>query len=597
MIICAGNNETFKFYFDLNADTIESDKVFIFDESSMISNVFSEQEFFRFGSGFLLNDIIKRFNLTSPINTKLIFVGDPAQLPPVGSAKSLALEEDYFEENYGCDSFELTEVVRQRDGSGILENAKYYRKLIFSDIVSENNLNTKFDDIEEIDIIDLTNKFTDIAPTPDYSKAIIITYSNALAYSYNKLIREYYFTGQNSIVASDILQIVKNNYSNQQVELLNGDFVKVMWVGDTVETQSARIKKKNGNDVVISHYFRRIGLKTYGGNDVEIMILDSHLNSKNRDLSSDETKALYINFIMRYEERIGRKANKSSKEFKEAFKSDPYYNALHAKYGYAITGHKSQGGEWENAFVDFTGRIGTYNDALRWNYTAITRASKKLFVLHPPKLKQVDFSKIKDVAIGKVKSAPKKSIIYPDVEATPFHTKECHPAKRLKYFELKEVLEKEGYEIESIISKDYLEKYIIRTNDSRLYFELTHNGEGVFTQFKSLQQSELSDNILQLISKTRPWNFNYEYSSNDKFLNKIYQNVLSAIQDLQIQIIRIDDSRKIDFHVTYYFRTDAQIAYLQIYFNKKEIVSNIIAKSMLGEEDFVLRKFIVNLKG
>ena len=590
-------NETFKFYFDFPADDLVINTVYIFDESSMISNNFSEGEFFRFGSGYLLNDILKFFNLNNTLNTKLIFVGDPAQLPPVGSSRSLALEESFFKnKGFSVNSIEMTQVVRQKENSGILINANYYRNLIFSEIVSENFLKTEFDDIKEINVENVATTFTGISPLPDSKKSIVITFSNKLALDYNKMIREQYFPDEKNIVAGDILQVIRNNYSNQQFTLLNGDFVKVLSVSDEIISQSASIKKKNANDVLITHYFRKIELLHYSGNVAEMMIIDSFLNGKERGLTSDETKALYINFIMRYEKRIGGKANKRSEEFKNAFRSDPFYNALQVKYGYAITGHKSQGGEWENVFVDFTGKVGTSKDVLRWSYTAITRATENLFVLYPPKLKQVDFSKVKHVIIGKIKKAPKGAILFPNIPPTPFHDANSHPAKRYKYFELKEAFNKLGYAIKSVISNEYQERYTIVNDQTVFTLEMYHDKEGIFKNFSIVKKNKDDDEVIKTLKTIQPWPYQFLYTTNDDLSNKIYQSVLSAMQGLNIQIINIDDSRKLDFHVDYYFRTEAQIAYLQIYFNKKEMVTGVIAKSMLGKEDQVLHDLINNLK-
>jgi len=589
-------NDTFKFYFDFQSDNKEVNKVYIFDESSMISNTYSEGEFFRFGSGYLLEDIIKYFNLTSPTNTKLIFVGDPAQLPPVGDNDSRALMKEFFDsKSIASDEYEMTEVVRQSESSGILYNAKYYRKLIFSKIVSENILNTDFDDVEEVDVIKLSELFTTIAPIPDSKKAVIVTYSNKLAFEYNKIIRQQYYPETPNIAAGDILQIVKNNYSNQQVELLNGDFVKVAWVSDELVSQSAPIKQKGKKDLIIKLYFRKIGLMTYSGNSVEIMILDTLLNSKNRDLSSNEMKALYINFIMRYRQKIGGIENKASTEFKEAFREDPFFNALQVKYGYAITGHKSQGGEWENVFVDFDGRVGISKDVLRWNYTAITRASEKLYVLHPPKLEQVDFSKVKEVNIGSISKVKINFYEHIDVPTTPFHNEHSRKCKRIKYLEIEEILKELGYKIEQVISRDYLEKYYIKSNNKSYIIEMTHNASGVFTSFKSNIVDDETENILKLISEPRQLNFEYKYSTTDTMMSKIFNKVLSAKQNTDAELIYVDDSRKIDFHVDYFFRTKAQVSYLNIYFNKNQIVTNIIAKSVLGENDTTLKKLIDNL--
>ena len=590
-------NETFKFYFDFVLDAMDVNKVSIFDEASMISNVFSEGEFFRFGTGYLLNDILQHFNPNNTTNTKLIFVGDPAQIPPVGSKNSLALNTAFFKgKQLLVDEVEMTKVVRQEEGCGILENAAYYRGLIFNDIVSENIFKIDFDDVEEIIVENVASIFTKISPIPNSKDCIIITHSNALAKIYNQIIREVYFPDCNSIQAGDILQIVKNNYSNQQVELLNGDFVKVLSISEEVTYQSARIKKLNSDDVLIKHVFRKLQILHISGEVLDVQILDSFLNSKNRSLTSDETKALYINFIMRYKERIGGTINRKSKEFKEAFKNDPFYNALQVKYGYAITGHKSQGGEWKNVIVDFKGRIGTSKDALRWNYTALTRASEKLYVINPPKLKQVDFSKIKDISIGKLGKIPKNVLTFENVELTPYHTIDSHPCKRIKYYDVIEILEENGFELYNLISNQYLEKYTIKTKETLFTIDMYHNGDGVFTKYLSIEDTEDSKTIIPLLSAFKLQKFNFGYSTNIKLLEKIYQTILDLMDGLEIQLIKIDDSKYAEFHVDYYFQTKAQVAYFQIYFNKNDIVTSVIAKSMLGADDTILAELIGKFK-
>ena len=591
----AGGNETFKFFFTLKNPDNPVNKVYIFDEASMIGNKYTEGEFFRFGSGHLLSDILEHFDLLSNKNTKLIFVGDPAQLPTVGDNCSSALEETFFtDKGISNTGIEMTEVVRQREKSGILENAKYYRKLIFSTKIPENRFNTAFPDIEQINVEQLGDKFTEIEELPDISKSIVIVFKNETAYRYNKIIRSRYFPGHEAVTAGDILQVVRNNYSNAEQEFLNGEFIKILDVSNKVEEQSAPIKQAGKKDKIVTLKFRDAEVLHPSGNIINIKLLDTLLNSKFRDLSPEETKALYINFIIRFEKRTGKKANRKSEGFKEAFKRDEYFNALQVKYGYAITGHKSQGGEWENAFVDFTGRVGLTTDVLRWTYTAITRASKKLYVLYPPGVNRIEFKNTAP-SIGKINKLPAGAISYPDADETPYHTKDTHPAKRLKYFEIEEKLHEAGYAIERVISEQYKETYFINNGTETHQIIMHHKADGIFSSYAANNVNDETKKLTELIKQKVPWPDDYRYEKNNPLVKKLYNRVLAAMQDLDINLLGIDDSKMQNYYVAFYFRTSAEGAYIQFYFDKNERVKSMIVKSLLGEEDKELRKMIDNL--
>ncbi len=580
--------KSYKFIYGLNHNLHDVNKIFIVDEASMVGNHFSEGEFFRFGSGHLLADLLKYVDLTTNKNHKILFVGDPAQLPLVGSKDPVALTQRFFQENgIGTMSVEMKQVVRQARESGILQNAGYYRGLIFSDKVAENKVDVSFNDVREINIQDVKGAYLTRSPSPDLNKNIIITFSNALALTYNKIIRHEYFPGRPTVAQGDILQVVQNNYSNRQLDLMNGDFVKVTEVSGTTETQSAPIYIQEKKQT-IGLRFRDVRIRHSSGTELSVKIIDSLLNSKRRELSTYEKKALYVNFIV----RSGLKPKGPG--FSKALKADPYFNALQVKYGYAITGHKSQGGEWENAFVDFSGRIGTSKEVLRWSYTAITRAEKKLFVINPPKLEQIDFSNIK-ATIGRVNKFPANAFVFPKVEATPWHNDQTHPAKRLKFFEIEEKLFPEGFKIKNIRSQEYQETYTIGLENEDYVFDLYHNRSGLFTTYTASQKSETSDKLLEILKKPVPWEYYLEYEPQNTALEKLHQNMLSAMQGLNINIMGIDDSTIDNYYVSYFFRTDGD-AYFQVFVKKNGKVSSIIAKSTLGENDEELRELLENLK-
>jgi len=188
-----------------------ANEVYFIDEASMVSNNYSDTEFFRFGSGYLLNDLLQYIDLFSAKKNKIVFVGDPAQLPPVGSKDSLALDTDFFQsKGISVQSYELTEVVRQKEESGILFNANRIRDLIFATVRNENVFNYKFKDVDILSIEDTIAQYIQFAPVPDISRIIFIAFSNATVQDYNKQIRSVYFPRQENIVTGDILQIIKN---------------------------------------------------------------------------------------------------------------------------------------------------------------------------------------------------------------------------------------------------------------------------------------------------------------------------------------------------------------------------------------------------
>jgi hypothetical protein len=147
----------------------------------------------------------------------------------------------------------------------------------------------------------------------------------------------------------------------------------------------------NGEKVkkVVTLDFREITVELQNNNtQVKCLIIDSLLHSIHRDLSVIEIKALYINFVMRFREVQNKRKQEGlsffkvgSLEFREALKTDPFYNALRVKFGYAITCHKAQGGEWDKVFVDYTGRVSLKKDPMRWCYTATTRGIKTVYAI------------------------------------------------------------------------------------------------------------------------------------------------------------------------------------------------------------------------
>lgn len=413
-------NDTLHFSFALKENPVEKDFVYLVDESSMISNQYTDSELFMFGSGFLLSDIFQYIE-----GRKIVFIGDYAQLPPVGMNFSPALDKNYLTEKFKCGVVEitLTEVLRQDSESVLLENATKLRKKIEAKNFVEFKLipGAKFC-LAETDLLEPYYSLSQKSPSP---MGAIITHTNRIALDYNKRIREHYF-GMNAhmVQEGDLLLIARNNY-NYEYELFNGNIVKVIAAQPDNEVVKKTIHIKLGRDKYkeVDLHFRNVTFAfRYKGEPVtlSVMILDNFLNEPEGQLDGDVLRAMIIDFEERLPSEIKSnlygirkylRSNKSNeiriKELAEAYKNhllkDPYYNAVICKYGYAMTCHKAQGGEWKNIFVDLFRFGGNRNeDYFRWAYTALTRSSSNLWYYRAP-----DFDYISDLTVPEIQLSNK----------------------------------------------------------------------------------------------------------------------------------------------------------------------------------------------
>jgi tRNA A37 threonylcarbamoyladenosine biosynthesis protein TsaE len=600
--------QSYHYVFPINQ--INDDKrILIIDEASMISSKESKHELFTFGTGFLLNDLLT-YAKVSNSNNKLIFVGDPAQLSPVGDNKSLALDPDYFSNvlNLSTKTVELTEVVRQNDNL-ILKNAEKIRNLIFS----ENRKELKFDfDAESFvqsNPNDFYEHFADTFPTPKVGDGVIIAYSNGQCFHNNIAIREKLFPNQKDLVVGDIILINNNNYHTYGTELFNGDLAQVVEVNPDIISQSAPIMvDKNGRKerIVISLMFKWVKIRLpHFSEDISCLIHYDLLNSVNRDLSIDEMKAVYINFLIRFNEK--QKARKEnglqsfkigSEEFKNSLKSDPFFNALKVKYGYSITCHKSQGGEWEKVFVDYSGRVSLKTEPLKWCYTATTRARKSVICLNAPNFGA--FNQLNFKSIGQIGNFPKNAISFLCVKDSPFHNSNAHKCKSLKYWEIYEKLENTNFKIENVFSpiNGYLERYFI-SNDRNEIIQLDgqHNGAGYFTQaFKVTSNNDNSEATELEVIFNAPYERQYfiDWNPVEFFLKELHSYMLQACDESNSTLTNVVKTGNYD--VTYYFITNYVCSYIQFYYNGQNQFTSAIPKKNGTEEDEKLKLIISNLE-
>lgn len=356
-----------KFVLDRN---LHKDTYFIVDEASMIPDESSDGSIF--GSGRLLEDLLEY--VYTGTDCKLILVGDVAQLPPVGSVVSPALDENVLRATgFALETFELRQVIRQSEGSGILMNATAVRQQVTDGDLSVPELELKgFGDIERLGGAELIDRLAEAYDRCGTDGAIVVVNSNNLANRYNQGIRSRVFFREEEISTGDIIMVVKNNYHWLRDEentsfIANGDIAEVRRIKKYEDMYGMRFA-----DMTL--FFRDMELEL----DAKVM-LDT-LMLVTPSLPPDKSRELYFAVL------ADHPGIKSKRKQYEAVRDDPYYNALQIKFAYAVTCHKSQGGQWERVFID----QGMFNrqeptiDYLRWFYTALTRATDKVYLVNFP---------------------------------------------------------------------------------------------------------------------------------------------------------------------------------------------------------------------
>ncbi|RZS90728.1 ATP-dependent DNA helicase [Aquimarina brevivitae] len=344
--------------------------IFIVDEASMIPDAPTESKLFENGS--LLDDLM--MYVYSGYNCKLLFIGDTAQLPPVKLEVSPALDADKLALGFNktVDEIELDEVVRQAEDSGILMNATELRELLNDQIYDDFKFNiSSFTDVVRlVDGHEIMDAINDAYHTQGHEESVIILRSNKRANIYNQQIRSRILFQEEELSAGDHLMVVKNNYfwldnKSEAGFIANGDIIKVLEIFAVKELYGFKFAEVK---VVMVDYPDQKPFET-------VLLLDT-LTSETPSLSYEESNKLYQEVQKDYA------SERSNYKKFLGVKNNKFFNALQVKFSYAITCHKSQGGQWDTVFVEQPYLPdGISRDYLRWLYTAITRARKKLYLI------------------------------------------------------------------------------------------------------------------------------------------------------------------------------------------------------------------------
>jgi exodeoxyribonuclease-5 len=359
----ADKEANFRIDFNKSRDT-----VYIVDEASLIT-IGTGMESTIFGSGDLLEDLITYIR-QNPGN-RLILMGDSAQLPPIGMDESPALDFDYISQYAPLRAVTLRDVVRQAGESGILFNATRLREQIERGDTDAPVFRCEgFDDFRRLQGGELIEELDGAISKYGLDEVVVLCRSNLRANKYNMGIRQTVLFMEEQLTRGDKLMIVKNCY--QFLEnvpeldfIANGDVAELVRIGGYEERYGLN--------------FAQATLRFPDYDDVEIeakVVLDT-LNSVSPSLDREQQKALFEGVYADYEEVTVRKKRM------EKVREDKYYNALQIKYATAITGHKSQGGQWKCVFVDNSlWKDDISMDDLKWLYTAITRGVEKVYLVN-----------------------------------------------------------------------------------------------------------------------------------------------------------------------------------------------------------------------
>ncbi|MGN0232353.1 MAG: ATP-dependent RecD-like DNA helicase [Muribaculaceae bacterium] len=580
--------------FELRANEDSLNAVYIVDESSMVSDSKSENEAFSFGSGCLLTDLFEYIR-----GRKIVFVGDYAQLPPIGMNFSPALDKEYVENKFDCTVREiiLREVMRQSDGSVMLSNATKIRNCIENKSFVEFNLESGVDTVAEN--IDLLRHYFDLSPEKPEARSAVIAYSNKQALDYNLAIRRHYY-GENApqLRNDDLLMICRNNYS-YEYELFNGNIVQVEACQPDNEVESRNVRVKLGKDRIesVTLSFREATIK-FVRNDkpvlLNVMLLNNFLEDRSGSVGGLLARALIVDFnnrlpqeisdnltvirrLLRSKERLSTEQQELYDSYVNLLSKDPYYNAVICKYGYAMTCHKAQGGEWDNVFVDMCRYGGTANeDYFRWAYTALTRASKKIWHFRSP-----DFNYISNLVVKEI--IPSSNI---KVSCYADDSDFCEA----RFKRIKNRAQELGLFVEEDRSKAY--QHIITFTDYKsntASFQLWYNAKGYSAKdiLLSSTSEELSSLCCSLIEASYAPG-NVPFSAPDRpFAEELVTFVRSQLEECGIQLL---DITRENYQDVFHLKTDG-IAQVRFSYTAKGNYTYMQLLSSLGIQDQKLQNF------
>ena len=588
------NEEKSIWTFALKKNIDLPDTLYIVDEASMIGDKEDEQKHLVFGSGKLLSDFMKYVRDyweygDKKGRRKIIFIGDSAQLPPITDYFPPALSVEYLTDKFNvtCEEYTLTEIVRQKEGSKPLIAAMRLRGAI------EKKTYNYFSIAEESKVY-----YSRLEAIKEYKpldeKNILITYSNGGALEYNLLIREK-GVGEKGIkkngklLNGERLIVVQNNYL---YDIYNGQFVTVIKADAEVEREEVHLR---GRDEVTVLTFRNAVIEYWNTNglrqQVKLKLLDNLIWSSDGRLSAEESIALVIiaarkgglerpkkpdRYLKRENEKLYelemKKYKEELKEYYDVIRTSPYFSALQVKFGYAITCHKAQGGEWEKVYVDFAGFSSYMHEFFyRWAYTAITRASKELIAINPP-----EFYAWSSMASLLSERASKETEVDNNLK-----TKEIEPPEEIVgiiprniYRSVVRALEGSAIKISAIQSYSWRERYTFVFNGETVCVDFNYSSRGrIKKTFLGEVNKEMVERIKELVepivfvSTVEIYKGDSEFEFPEEFLQEFYSLLKKTLEEKGISIGEIKHG---NYSETYILVRNEDFCEITFYYTAKK---------------------------
>lgn len=338
----------------------------------------SDSDVLKFGSGNLFKDLINYLDLSNS-NRKLILVGDPCQLPPINVSSAEVLNPEYLKSELNVPEvghIHLTQMHRQLKDSLILKSAIGLRDAIEKKDFLQVPILADQSEVSDLNMEDALEKYL-----WDYGRnAIFVSYTNRDVHNINLKFRALLHLDPQKLEKKERLVLMKNSWINSQY-LYNGDFLIIEDLGE-IESFPIKFPLKNGQTYSTHLTFQNIELRKEDEyKSIPCKILLNKLWSEDTSFDLNDLRVLVVHFRQRHEN-----LKSGSDEYKQTIQNDPYLNALYVRFGYAMTCHKAQGGEWENVYINLArpqNDLKTLN-GFKWAYTALTRSKKNVYLINRP---------------------------------------------------------------------------------------------------------------------------------------------------------------------------------------------------------------------
>ena len=583
-----GESATFQMIAKVAQNDEPINAIYIVDESSLISDVYAESEFFRSGSGYLLQDLIAHVGSTRSGNVrKIIFIGDPAQLPPVGMSSSPALDNDYLRQTFGLEAtdYELTEIVRQKADSAVLQNVMPLRESLANGRFSSLSF-TFADDVIRLDSDHVTQLYIRIREGRGPQAPIIVTHSNAEAAEFNRAIRARLFPGQDFVAAGDAVIVAANGFCATHY-IANGEILRIEFVEPVLERRSVQLRQKIGDtkisetlDVALDFRDVTVAIPQPEGDDLILStkILDDFLHGNDASLDPVKQRALYLDFLKR-NNHLDRK--KERDEFLLALRSDPYFNALRLRFGYAITCHKAQGGEWSHVIASCATRRNPRSaDYFRWLYTAMTRTSSKLYLVGPPKIhpEPPDLGDDWNTPSSAARSAAEPGALTPDAGKNNDEPPRLSPQGACRQWleaEVRNRLSGTDIEIEDIAHHPYREAYLFKFGAESARIDISYKGNWTISGAICPRPSAFSEDVLERLApiigqKPGALRPGLVAEPSRAFLKNFHKRFVSALTSRSVSVTALWEQ---DWSQRYTLTRGSDAVVVDIFYNGREQIT------------------------